>query len=84
MGFVTFFYLDDRPEDCRFLTTEEKAWLHDTLATEDRNMGKTDHGNPLAALLDGLDARVGAFALKRHDAALRVVEATLRVGVVAG
>jgi sugar phosphate permease len=53
MGFVTFFYLDDRPEDCRFLTTEEKAWLHDTLAAEDRSMGKTDHGNPLAALLDG-------------------------------
>ena len=35
MGFVTFFYLDDRPEDCRFLTAEEKAWLHDTLAAED-------------------------------------------------
>src|SRR6476469_6450453 len=44
MGFVTFFYLDNRPEDCRFLTTEEKAWLHDTLAAEDRSMGKTDHG----------------------------------------
>jgi len=53
MGFVTFFYLDDRPEDCRFLTAEGKAWLHDTLAAEDRSMGKTDHGNPLAALLDG-------------------------------
>ena len=24
MGFVTFFYLDDRPEDCRFLSVEEK------------------------------------------------------------
>ncbi len=53
MGFVTLAYLDDRPEDARFLQPAEKRWLADTLAAEDRSMNKTRHGNPLAALLDG-------------------------------
>jgi sugar phosphate permease len=53
MGFVTLFYLDNRPEHARFLSNAEKTWLRDTLVAEDRTMGKTDHGNPLLALLDG-------------------------------
>ena len=53
LGVVTLFYLDDRPEDARFLSESEKRWLHDTLQTEDGAMRKTRHGNPLAALLDG-------------------------------
>ncbi|MBR0800440.1 MFS transporter [Bradyrhizobium jicamae] len=53
MGFVTLAYLDDRPESARFLSAREKQWLHAPLATEDKSMNKTKHGNPLAALLDG-------------------------------
>jgi len=52
MGIVTWFYLDDRPEQSKFLSPAEQSWLHDTLAAEDRSMNKTRHGNPLAALLD--------------------------------
>ena len=53
MGFVTLFYLDDRPETSKFLTDGEKRWLRETLDAEDTAMNKTKHGNPLAALLDG-------------------------------
>ncbi len=52
MGFVTFFYLDDKPETSKFLTDGEKRWLRETLDAEDTSMNKTKHGNPLAALLD--------------------------------
>jgi MFS family permease len=53
MGFVTLFYLDDRPANAHFLAEDEKQWLTQTLAAEDRAMNKTSHGNPFAALLDG-------------------------------
>jgi MFS transporter, ACS family, tartrate transporter len=34
IGFVTLWVLTDRPEQAKFLTPEEKAWLSDTLQTE--------------------------------------------------
>ncbi|MDB5449056.1 MAG: major facilitator superfamily 1 [Phenylobacterium sp.] len=52
MGFVTLFWLPDGPAKARFYSDEEKAWLLERIATEDSAMGKTDHANPIAALLD--------------------------------
>ena len=52
MGVVTYFFLPDRPETADFLDSGEKKWLHDVLARENAQ-GKTQHGNPFAALLDG-------------------------------
>ena len=53
IGFITLFYLDDRPQTAHFLHPEEKDWLRQTLAAEDRAMQKTSHENPFRALLDG-------------------------------
>jgi sugar phosphate permease len=53
MGFFTLAYLDDRPETAHFLSADEKEWLRQTLANEDRAMQKTSHENPFKALLDG-------------------------------
>ncbi|AWK84995.1 MFS transporter [Azospirillum thermophilum] len=52
MGVVTLLYLEDRPETARFLSDEERRWLSQTLAKEDRDMRKTVHANPFSALLD--------------------------------
>ncbi len=51
-GIVTLFYLDDRPENAKFLDASEKRWLRSTLEQEDRASGKTLHTNPFKALLD--------------------------------
>ncbi|CDZ67205.1 Tartrate transporter [Neorhizobium galegae bv. orientalis] len=42
-GIVTFFYLDDTPEKAKFLTEDEKRWLHDRLARE--NSGMEEHAD---------------------------------------
>jgi sugar phosphate permease len=36
IGFITLFYLEDRPQTAHFLHPEEKDWLRQTLAAEDR------------------------------------------------
>ncbi len=51
-GLVTLVYLQDRPDDARFLDASEKQWLKATLASEDRTANKKVHANPFAALLD--------------------------------
>jgi len=61
MTFVTLSYLDDRPENARFLNQEEKDWLKRTLAAEDRAMNKTSHVNPFTALLDSRVLLMSAF-----------------------
>ncbi len=44
-GFVTFFYLDDTPDTAKFLSVDEKKWLKDRLADENRDMaGTADDG----------------------------------------
>lgn len=53
MGVVTLYVLPDGPEHARFYSTEQKAWLRDTIAAENRRDGKVEHGNPLKALADG-------------------------------
>ena len=53
MGIATLFLLPDNPETSTLLTDGQKTWLRDTLAEENRRAGKTEHGNPLAALADG-------------------------------
>lgn len=50
-GFVTWFYLDDRPESAAFLTSAEKAWLKNRLHEEDANLGPAGT-DALKALLD--------------------------------
>jgi sugar phosphate permease len=52
MGIVTLFYLTDRPEQATFLSTEEKDWLAERQASENRTMAKSNHDNPFKALLD--------------------------------
>lgn len=42
-GIVTFFYLDDTPEQAKFLSEDEKRWLHDRLARE--NSGMEEHAD---------------------------------------
>ncbi len=42
-GIVTFFYLDDTPEQAKFLSGDEKRWLHDRLARE--NSGMEEHAD---------------------------------------
>jgi MFS family permease len=37
-GIATIFYLDDKPESARFLSREEKDWLHKRLADENSGM----------------------------------------------
>jgi sugar phosphate permease len=53
VGFITLFYLDDRPQTAHFLKPDEKDWLRETLVAEDRSMQKTSHENAFKALLDG-------------------------------
>lgn len=40
-GFVTFFYLPDRPDSAHFLTSQEKDWLRERLASENAGMEAT-------------------------------------------
>ena len=42
-GIVTFFYLDDTPEQAKFLSEDEKRWLRDRLACE--NSGMEEHAD---------------------------------------
>ena len=50
-GIVTFFYLDDTPEQAKFLSADEKRWLHDRLARE--NSGMEEHAdNGVKALVN--------------------------------
>ncbi len=45
VGLVTFFYLDDRPEEAKFLNDAEKLWLKERLAQENQGMdGTADDG----------------------------------------
>lgn len=53
MGIVTFFVLPDDPEHATFLSGPQKAWLRDTIASENQRAGKVEHANPLRALADG-------------------------------
>ncbi len=59
-GVVTLLHLPDEPERASFLDPDERRWLRATLEAEALAGGKTEHGNPFAALLD---ARVVAMAL---------------------
>ncbi|MCW5231401.1 MFS transporter [Verminephrobacter eiseniae] len=51
MGVVTLFYLPDSPDEVRFLSAEEKRWLHGQLAGEQTRMGDAG-GHALRALMD--------------------------------
>jgi ACS family tartrate transporter-like MFS transporter len=42
LGFFVFFYLDDRPEQARWLTAEQKAWLSGKIRAE-QNHARVQH-----------------------------------------
>jgi MFS family permease len=45
VGILTLIVLTDRPEQARFLTAEEKAWLSKALAADERAKTRTHHVN---------------------------------------
>ncbi|RDH79714.1 MFS transporter [Mycolicibacterium moriokaense] len=54
IGIVAWFYLSDKPTDAKWLTAEEKSWLTDEMAVEDRTKtGHSEKGSMLAALRSG-------------------------------
>ena len=58
MTVVVLVWLVDRPEQAKFLSPEEKAWLADALS---REAAPTVHGNPLRALWDPLTLAFSAL-----------------------
>lgn len=50
-GIATYFYLDDKPETAKFLSADEKQWLHERLVQE--NSGMDEHAdNGFKALIN--------------------------------
>jgi MFS family permease len=52
LGFVTLFYLTDYPSKAKWLTTEEKAWLQNTLEAERRAEPPVEHHSMVSFLSD--------------------------------
>lgn len=50
LGFVVFYYLDDKPEDARWLQAEEKAWLVREIRSEQRRAHEQHRVGILATL----------------------------------
>jgi MFS family permease len=54
IGVIAWFYLSDNPAGAKWLTPQEKAWLADELAAEDRTKtGHTEKGAMRAAVRSG-------------------------------
>ena len=51
-GFVTYFYLTDRPEQASWLTPRERQLVHDDLERDGRALGQREH-SMLASLRSG-------------------------------
>jgi len=60
LAFVTYFYLTDRPADAKWLEPEERSWLANRLAGEDKGRA---HVSPASALASLYDPRVLALSL---------------------
>ncbi|MFD4820167.1 MFS transporter [Peribacillus butanolivorans] len=45
LGIITFFYLTDRPEDAKWLTSEEKEWLISELSKDNQENTNNKHTN---------------------------------------
>jgi len=52
MGFITWFYLTDRPEQAQWLSAPERQLVHDDLERDAKAMGNREH-SILASLRDG-------------------------------
>jgi len=52
LGFVTFFYLTDRPGDATWLDADDRKWLQRRLALEDQRREHVSPGSVLASLAD--------------------------------
>jgi MFS family permease len=51
-GFVTFFYLTDKPEDAKWLTTRQRELVLEDMERDRQSLGSREHGM-LAALKNG-------------------------------
>jgi ACS family tartrate transporter-like MFS transporter len=51
-GVLTYFVLPNRPAEAKFLTSEEKEWLHTELLTEERRKLEQGHYSVLQTLLN--------------------------------
>jgi MFS family permease len=60
LGFVTFFYLTDRPVDAAWLDPQGREWLQRRLALENQ---RREHASPASALASLADGRVLALSL---------------------
>lgn len=60
LGFVVFFYMTDRPEQAKWLPTEERDWLVREMAQENASKAGQAHHSALAGLMN---PRVLALAL---------------------
>src|SRR5262249_31242017 len=67
LGFVTWWYLTDRPEQARWLTADERSRLSERMAREERSREERHGLNRLRALAD---PRVGLFILLYFTIAL--------------
>jgi D-galactonate transporter len=53
LGFLTYFLLPSRPEEAKFLTTDEKAWIRAELEREEQNKLQQRQYSVLQALASG-------------------------------
>lgn len=60
LSVVTFYYLTDRPRDATWLAEDERAWLADRLAAEEKQRKQAAHFSVVAAMFN---PRVLALAL---------------------
>src|SRR6185312_10601838 len=67
LGLVTWWYLTDRPDQARWLDSDERSWLADRMAQEERRQQERHGLNRLGALAD---PRVGLFILLYFTIAL--------------
>ena len=53
LGFIALSYLTDRPEQARWLTTEQREWLSATMSREREERKARHHGSELRMLVSG-------------------------------
>lgn len=52
LALPTYLYLPDRPSDVKWLSSDEKQWIHNQLEKDETEYGQVKHGNPLSSLKD--------------------------------
>ena len=62
LGIAMFWLLPDSPASARWLTEDERAWIHRELAAEKSRLGADGHAHVLGALRDPLVLQLAAIA----------------------